>query len=198
MEIKGGRKEKIRGLVCRTIECLKGKGGSGVPMAAAVTLALLVIFCGISEYFRLQIIAVGVRDALEDAIISVVNDNYAGVYHGVREGYSGSYQPFGEDAWEETLDTGDVYGQLDRILGTQLDGGRRIKYMGDGQTEEFALDGLEVTIRNAPFAPSDPSRTQRFEAEGIIRMEAPVRFLGKMLLPLEMELKVQAGYTEVF
>ena len=74
MEIKGGRKEKIRGLVCRTIECLKGKGGSGVPMAAAVTLALLVIFCGISEYFRLQIIAVGVRDALEDAIISVVND----------------------------------------------------------------------------------------------------------------------------
>lgn len=60
-------------------------------MAAAVTLALLVIFCGISEYFRLQIIAVGVRDALEDAIISVVNDNYAGVYHGVREGYSGSY-----------------------------------------------------------------------------------------------------------
>lgn len=143
-------------------------------MAAAVTLALLVIFCGISEYFRLQIIAVGVRDALEDAIISVVNDNYAGVYHGVREGYSGSYQPFGEDAWEETLDT------------------------GDGQTEEFALDGLEVTIRNAPFAPSDPSGTQRFEAEGIIRMEAPVRFLGKMLLPLEMELKVQAGYTEVF
>ena len=99
-------------------------------MAAAVTLALLVIFCGISEYFRLQIIAVGVRDALEDAIISVVNDNYAGVYHGVREGYSGSYQPFGEDAWEETLDTGDVYGQLDRILGTQLDGGRRFKYMG--------------------------------------------------------------------
>ena len=158
-------------------------------MAAAVTLALLVIFCGISEYFRLQIIAVGVRDALEDAIISVVNDNYAGVYHGVREGYSGSYQPFGEDAWEETLDTGDVYGQLDRILGTQLDGGRRFKYM---------LDGLEVTIRNAPFAPSDPSGTQRFEAEGIIRMEAPVRFLGKMLLPLEMELKVQAGYTEVF
>ena len=49
-------------------------------MAAAVTLALLVIFCGISEYFRLQIIAVGVRDALEDAIISVVNDNYAGVF----------------------------------------------------------------------------------------------------------------------
>ena len=102
-------------------------------MAAAVTLALLVMFCGISEYFRLLIIAVGVRDALEDA-----------------------------------------------------------------QTEEFALDGLEVTIRNAPFAPSDPSGTQRFEAEGIIRMEAPVRFLGKMLLPLEMELKVQAGYTEVF
>ena len=102
-------------------------------MAAAVTLALLVIFCGISEYFRLQIIAVGVRDALEDAIISVVNDNYAGVYHGVREGYSGSYQPFGEDASEETLDTGDVDGVLDGILKKQLEGSRYVKYIGDPQ-----------------------------------------------------------------
>lgn len=167
-------------------------------MAAATALALLIIFCGISEYFRLQVIAGGVRDALEDAVISVVNNNYAGVYHGVREGYSGSYQPFGEDSWEETLDTGDVYGRLDRILGTQLDSGRRVKYMGDGQTEEFSLSGLEVIIRNAPFAPSDPSGTQRFEAEGTVRLKVPVRFLGKMLLPLEVALKVQAGYTEVF
>lgn len=198
MEIRGKGRKWARGLARRVTVCLKEKTGSGFPMAVAITLALLIIFCGISEYFRLQIIAGGVRDALEDAVISVVNDNYAGVYHGVREGYSGSYQPFGEDDWEETLDTGDVYGQLDRILGTQLEGGRRVKYMGDGETEEFSLTGLEVIIRNAPFAPSAPSGVQRFEAEGRIRLEVPVRFLGKLLLPLEMELKVQAGYTEVF
>lgn len=198
MEIKGRGRKKARELLGRAVVCLKEKRGSGFPMAAATALALLIIFCGISEYFRLQVIAGGVRDALEDAVISVVNNNYAGVYHGVREGYSGSYQPFGEDSWEETLDTGDVYGRLDRILGTQLDSGRRVKYMGDGQTEEFSLSGLEVIIRNAPFAPSDPSGTQRFEAEGTVRLKVPVRFLGKMLLPLEVALKVQAGYTEVF
>ena len=33
--------------------------------------------------------AAGAREAVEDAVISTVNDNYAGVYHGVREGYSG-------------------------------------------------------------------------------------------------------------
>ena len=56
-----------------------------------IVLSLIILMCGISEYFRLQVIAAGVREAVEDAVISTVNDNYAGVYHGVREGYSGSY-----------------------------------------------------------------------------------------------------------
>ena len=110
--------------------------------------------CGISEYFRLQVIAAGVREAVEDAVISTVNDNYAGVYHGVREGYSGSYVPFGEGSWEEDLNEGDIYDYLDETIGTRLSGGRHIKYADTGTAMEFAIDSLQVTLRNAPLAPS--------------------------------------------
>ena len=82
-------------------------------MTIGIVLSLIILMCGISEYFRLQVIAAGVREAVEDAVISTVNDNYAGVYHGVREGYSGSYVPFGEGSWEEDLNEGDIYDYLD-------------------------------------------------------------------------------------
>ena len=69
---------------------LKSERAASFPMTIGIVLALIILLCGISEYFRLQVIAAGVREAVEDAIISTVNDNYAGVYHGVREGYSGN------------------------------------------------------------------------------------------------------------
>lgn len=65
---------------------LKDKSGSGFPLIIAVTLSLVIVFTGISEYFRLMIVAQGVRDAVQTAVISTVNDNYDDVYHGVREG----------------------------------------------------------------------------------------------------------------
>lgn len=43
---------------------LKGKRGDGFPLTIAVTLCLLLIICGISEYFRLTIIAQGVRNTV--------------------------------------------------------------------------------------------------------------------------------------
>ena len=48
-------------------------------MTIGIVLSLIILMCVISEYFRLQIIAAGVREAVEDAVISTVNDNYAGV-----------------------------------------------------------------------------------------------------------------------
>lgn len=177
---------------------LKDRRGASFPLVIAVTLSLVVLLCGISEYFRLYIIAAGVREAVEDAIISTVNDNYFGVYHGVREGYSGSYVPFGEGNWEEEIDEGDIYAYLDDVLGTRGQGGRRVKYMEDGRTLEYAIDSLEVTVRNAPMAPSDPENAQRFEADALVKLEVPVRFGGRVLSSMTITMKVQAGYTEVF
>ena len=178
---------------------LKDRQGASFPFMIAVTLSLVIIFCGVSEYFRLQVIAAGVKEAVEDAVISAVNDNYAGVYHGVREGYSGGYMPDGEEGWEMAVSEGDIYAYLDSVIGTEPAGGRRVKYAGDsGRVVEYVVDGLDVTIRNAPLAPSDPQNAQRFEADAVIRLEAPVRFGGRLLPSMHITLKVQAGYIEVF
>ena len=179
----------------KIVRILKDKSGASFPLAIAATLGLLLIFCGISEYFRLYLIAAGVRDATEDGIISTVNDNYYGVYHGVREGYSGGYTSDGS-GFEATVDDGDIYYELDRVLGTHSEGGAHVKY-AEGVLE-YKITDLQVTIRNAPLAPSDPRNAQRFEADALVTLEVPVRFVGKVFPSLRMRLKVQAGYIEVF
>jgi len=91
---------------------LNGKRGDGFPLTIAVTLCLLLIICGISEYFRLTIIAQGVRDAVQQTVISTINDNFDDVYHAVREGYAAGYSPTDDDSWVESIDTGNIYAQL--------------------------------------------------------------------------------------
>ena len=165
----------------RMKEILRDRRASSFPMTIGIVLSLIILMCGISEYFRLQIIAAGVREAVEDAVIS-----------------TGSYFPFGEGSLEEDLNEGDIYDYLDETIGTQLSGGRHVKYADTGTAMEFAIDSLQVTLRNAPLAPSDPAHAQRFEADAIVRLEVPVRFGGRILPSMWITLKVQAGYTEVF
>lgn len=175
--------------------CFKDERGVSFPLVIAVTLALLLILCGVMEYLRLNLMAAGVKEAVQDAIVVVVNDNYANVYHGVREGYSGGYTSDGS-GFEATVDDGDIYYELDRVLGTHSEGGAHVKY-AEGVLE-YKITDLQVTIRNAPLAPSDPRNAQRFEADAMVTLEVPVRFAGKVFPPLRMCLKVQAGYIEVF
>ena len=169
--------------------------GSGFPLAVAVTLCLVMIFSGISEYFRLMIVAQGVRDALQDAVISTVSDNYDDVYHGVREGYSGGYQPIDSD-FEESIDYGDIYERLDRILGLVQNDGEHIKQDGEGK-QEFKIWDLEVDIRNAPLAGGDTAG-QRFEINSTIMLEVPVSFGGRLLPSMRIKVKNSAGYTPKF
>ena len=108
---------------------------------------------------------------------------------------SGGYQPDGS-SFSYSVNTGDIYGYMDGVLGMEAIGGRHVKYAGDAL--EYRLSGLDVTIRNAPLAPSSPKNAQRFEADAVIWLEVPVYFGGKELAPMKIRLKVQAGYTEVF
>ena len=39
---------------------LRDKVGNGFPLVVAITLALVIILCGVMEFFRLNIIATGV------------------------------------------------------------------------------------------------------------------------------------------
>lgn len=174
---------------------LKDKAGNSFPLIIAVTLALIMIFTGISEYFRLMIIAQGVRDAVQDAVISTVNDNYDDVYHGVREGYSGGYQPVADD-FQESLNYGDVYGRLDSILGLNQSGGYHIKTTSDNKVE-FRIWDLDVVIRNAPLASGDIA-SSRFRIDSTIMLEVPVSFGGKLLPSMKIRIKTSAGYTPKF
>lgn len=174
---------------------LKDKKGTSFPLVVAVTLVLLLFLCVASEGIRLMIIAQGVRDAVQSAVISTVNDSYDDVYHGVREGYSGAYQP-SVGSFEESLDYGDIYGRLDRVLGLRQESGYHIKYAGD--TVEFRLSELSVTLENMPLAPGSPDNAKGFLADADIRLEVPVSFGGKSLPPMSIKLKAQAKYMPKF
>ena len=160
----------------------------------ASALVVLFLFCGIAEYARLNLIAAGIRDAVQEAIVSTVNDNYDDVYHGVREGYSGGYYPSG-GGWDESLDYGDVYGVLDELLGMEDHGSYHVKLVDGGQKEEYRISGLDVTIQNVPLT-SDSSG--RFLADATFLLQVPVRFGASSLPDMQIHMKVQAAYTPVF
>lgn len=173
---------------------VKGKEANGMPLAAAVAMAVLFIFCGITEYMHLQIIAQGVRDAVQEAVIAAVNDNFDDVYHGVREGYAGGYYPASGEGWEESLDYGDIYGRLDDLLGLSDEGNWHVKYLSGGE-REYRLSGLKTEIINVPFA---SNANRRFLADAYVKLEVPVRFGGKVLPDMKIQLKVRDGYTPKF
>ena len=63
------------------------------PAAVAAAIAMLLIILGVSVIHAPCHHAAGIKDAMESAVVSVVNDNYNEVYHGVREGYAAGYEP---------------------------------------------------------------------------------------------------------
>lgn len=173
----------------------QNKRGGGNLLAIVVVISILLISCSVYEYLRLVIIASGVRDAVQSSIISVATTNYDEVYNGLREGYSGGYTLDG-DYWEESLDIGDIYGQLDSTLGLARQSGRHVKYAGE--TLEYSLWGLEVDIKNASFAPSSADAADKFLAEATIELEVPLSFGWESLPPMRITLHVKAGYTPKF
>ena len=50
--------------------------GEGTPMILAIVLVLLMLFCTVAEFSRVWIIAQGVKEAAQQAVISTINDNY--------------------------------------------------------------------------------------------------------------------------
>ena len=104
------------------------------PVAVATTIAMLFIILGVSEYMRLVITAAGIKDAMESAVVSVVNDNYNEVYHGVREGYAAGYEP-DDTGFAASVDHGDIYGRMCFLLGLEEDGNSYVRYSNSGDLE---------------------------------------------------------------
>ena len=113
------------------------------PVAVAAAIAMLFIILGVSEYMRLVITAAGIKDAMESAVVSVVNDNYNEVYHGVREGYAAGYEP-DDTGFAASVDHGDIYGRMCFLLGLEEDGNSYVRYNNSGELE-YRLKNLSVT-----------------------------------------------------
>ena len=74
----------------KAIKLLRSKKGfSSAPWAVVIALAGMMFFVVMWQIIRLVIIAAGVKDAVQSAVISTSVGNYSNVYDGVREGYSG-------------------------------------------------------------------------------------------------------------
>lgn len=181
--------------MARIYRLLKNKKGMMFPLAISLTVSILIIICAVSEYIRLVIIASGVRDAMQQAIVSVINDNYDDVYHGVREGYAGGYMP-NSASWDESIDYSDVYGYMDNILGSSSFGGEHIKYAGEDI--EYKFYGLSVNIENTTFAPDSPNTNEKYTADAELKLEVPVSFIGNKFPPMKINLKLKAGYMAKF
>lgn len=177
----------------KLIKAVTDQKGMSYPVTAALVLALLIVLCVLAEFFRLSVIVYGVRNSLQESVISVATTNYNEVYDGLREGYSGGYFMTG-DCWEETLDYGDVYTQLDRLLGTNPDNSYHVKWQGEGY--EYRITNLDVSISNAPFAPGDAGRN--FEADVSVQLEIPLSFGWEALPPVRMTIRTKAAYMPKF
>ena len=172
---------------------VRDKSGNSTPTIIALIFGLLFLICAVSEFFRLMIITQGVRDGLQQAVISVATTNYDETYRALREGYSGGYR-LAEGRWVEDLDYDDVYYRLDSLMGTERDGGYHVKMLDSGY--EYRLSGLRVEITNTGLAPG--SASENFEVDAWITIEIPMSFGWGIVPPLTMELRTRAAYMPKF
>ena len=134
-----------------------------------------------------------VRDAVQEAVISTVNDNFDDVYHAVREGYAAGYSPTENGGWEESVDTGNIYAQLAATLGLTSTGSGYASYAGDEL--EYTLSELTVTLSNNGLASGE---SEGYLANATLVLEIPTGFAGRILPPVRMLLRVQAKYIPKF
>ena len=160
------------------------KGFSSAPWAVVIALAGMMFFVVLWQIVRLVTISAGVKDAVQSAVISAAVGNYANVYDGIREGYSGS-------SWKSAISTGDIYGRIDSILGLKSVGGKHAK------ADEYSVYGLSVDIENTEFAPTSGDIPQ-FSATSYITLEVPISFCGEILPPMRVNLCVKSKFTPKF
>lgn len=173
----------------------KDKSGQGAPLILAVVLVCLILACVVFEYMRLMVVAQGVRDAVQSAVVDVATENWDEAYPSLREGYSGGYQ-LTDDSWYENVTSGNVYGRLQDVLGLEYDNGRYVKYSGPDL--EYRLSGLKLQLENAPLAPSATGGITQLNATGTVNVEVPLSFGWGHLPPMQITMKLKSTFMPRF
>jgi hypothetical protein len=171
------------------------KRGSSTPLIVAVVLFIIILSSATFEYMRLMIVAQGVRDAVQSAVIEVASNNWDRAYNGLREGYSGGFSLSGS-SWNPNITTGDVFSRLEDNLGLRWNSGKYVKYSGEDL--EYTVSGLTVNVINASFAPSSTSGIGQMTVEGTINVAVPLSFGWDHLPQMQMRMKLKAGFTPKF
>lgn len=174
---------------------LKSKSGSGTPLILAIVLVCIILSTAAFEYARLIIVAQGVRDSVQEAVIDVATENWDEAYAGLREGYSGGYALSGT-RWYQNVTSGNVYERLKDVLGLKYQSGKYVKY--SGENAEYKLSGLTVSVANAPLAPSDPNSISQLTVTGTITVEVPLSFGWEHLPPMSITMKFKSVYVPKF
>lgn len=174
---------------------LKDKSGKGAPLILAVVLVCIILSTAVFEYARLIIVAQGVRDTVQSAVIDVATENWDEAYAGLREGYSGGYRLSGSH-WYRNVTTGNVYGRLKEVLGLQYKSGKYVKY--SGSQPEYTVSGLSISVANAPLAPSDPNSISQLTVTGTITVEVPLSFGWGHLPSMKINMKFKSVYVPKF
>lgn len=172
----------------KTIKILSEKRGSAPIWMPFLVLGLFIFGTVMWEYSRLNIVGLGVRDAVQAAITQVCTDNYDKVYNGVREGYSGGYK-LDSLSWAENVDPGSITALVDKKLGSN-DGAK----ITNGKTE-FSISNLQVQITNAPLAPTDSDGAQQFTGTATFTLTVPLSFGWQALPPMTAHMTVSGGYS---
>ena len=171
---------------------LRDDAGNFTPLAVAFVIILLLATVSVTKFMELWITASGVKDAFEEAIISVVTENYNETYHCVREGYAGGYEPTGSGFYA-SVDLGDVSGRLELLLGLTRRGDRLVKQNADGEVE-WQIGEISVDVNNTSIRTGG----EVFSADGELLLEIPLKYEGRTLFIIPLHLKVKARMREKF
>nr|WP_312985719.1 hypothetical protein [Clostridioides sp.] len=163
----------------------------------ALILVLLIIFCLIAEFVRLNLITKGVRDAVKTATTAVMTQNYDETYPCLREGYGAGYKLNEKsNEWEEKIDKGNIEEQLINLLGVKKEGDYLVKK--NGSRTEYKISNIKQEIINRDITPKDVNKAEKFKIEVSSKLEVPIAFGFEGVKPLNVNLKVTSGYSPIF
>ncbi len=163
------------------------RGAMGISSLFLV-MFLLLLSVVVYEFMRVHITVAGVRNAFEDSLVSVANENVDTTYGGTRQGYSGGY--FHDAAgWTPQVTEGDVYSKLDHILHTaEVDDGH--EYAPNGNVV-YRLTDLTIDISNKPHAMGNEG--DLFSLTGTVVVTVPFQFGWNALPPIQLTIAVRSG-----
>lgn len=174
-------------------QILKQSEGSTVIDIGVWVLVILIIFSVVFEYIRVQLIAYNLKDTFENAVKTVVSENYNEVYAGFRESITvgGQYEggPEGanndeeEPEWVDLNDYGDVEQEVTELLCIES------LETGDGS---YSIQDVEIKVQNG-----DESESGKYEINGSMNVTVPIRIID-VTVEASIPIKVKSIYNEMY